>query len=137
MVLFGKKKPKDDLKKAEEKTSDVKAEKKEDKKEETGKARAQIERVLEDIIIEPWITEKSHAAMTENKYLFRVHGSADKKSAKRAVEAMYNVRVTEVNIVNIPPKKRNYGRYKGEKSGFKKAIVKLKEGDKIELFKGV
>ncbi|MCX6765995.1 MAG: 50S ribosomal protein L23 [Candidatus Moranbacteria bacterium] len=93
--------------------------------------------MTKDILIEPWITEKSHAAMALNKYEFRVSKDSDKSDIKMAVEELYNVRVTDVNIVNIPPKKRNYGRFVGKKSGYKKAIVTLKEGDKIELFKGV
>jgi large subunit ribosomal protein L23 len=93
--------------------------------------------VTRDIIIEPWITEKAHGAMAENKYIFRVKKEADKKSVKLAIERLYGVKVINVNIINIPAKKRMYGRHEGKKSGYKKAIVKLKEGDKIELFKGV
>jgi large subunit ribosomal protein L23 len=88
-------------------------------------------------LLEPWITEKSHQEMAQNKYIFRVSKDSNKTSIKKSVENLYKVAVLDVNVVNIHPKKRIYGRTKGFKSGFKKAIVKLKEGDKIELFEGV
>lgn len=157
MALFGKKKTEEKLEeKKEEKTSDVKParnasqieaggpakktekkiEKKEEKKEkkETG---TEISRIAKDIILEPWITEKSHVQMAMNKYIFRVRPEADKKEIRNAVQVMYNVKVIDINIINIPSKKRTYGRFVGRKSGYKKAIITLKEGDKIELFKGV
>lgn len=87
------------------------------------------------VLVEPWITEKSHAEMARNKYTFKVTAVADKKSVAKAVEGMYGVSVESVNMVTVHPKKRNYGRHVGEKSGFKKATVALKEGDKIEFFK--
>lgn len=125
----------------EEKTSDVKvekeAEKKPEKKYEKKETRTEIGKITKDIILEPWITEKSHIQMAMNKYIFRVRPEADKKGIKDAVQAMYNVKVIDINIVNIPSKRRTYGRFVGRKSGYKKAIVTLKEGDKIELFKGV
>lgn len=88
-------------------------------------------------LIEPWITEKSHLEMSQNKYIFRVSSDSNKTIVKKSVEDLYKVSVTGVNIVNIPPKKRVYGRTKGFKSGFKKAIVTLKEGEKIQIFEGV
>jgi len=89
------------------------------------------------ILIKPWITEKSHQLIAFNKYIFKIFKDADKIMVKKAIENLYNVKVAEVNIVNIPKKKRIYGRTKGWKSGFKKAVVTLKEGSKIELFEGV
>jgi len=88
-------------------------------------------------LLEPWITEKSHQEMAQNKYIFKVSKDSNKTSIKRSVEDLYKVTVLDVNVVNIHPKKRVYGRTTGFKSGFKKAIVKLKEGDKIELFEGI
>ena len=69
-----------------------------------------------------------------NKYIFRVAGCANKKQIGRAIEEMYNVHVTSVNTVNIHRKERVRGTRKGWKSGYKKAIVTVKEGEKIELF---
>ncbi len=88
-------------------------------------------------LIEPWITEKSHLEMEQNKYIFKVRTDAAKNNIKKAIEDFYKVTVLDVHTVTIHPKKRIYGRTKGKKSGFKKAIVTLKEGDKIELFAGV
>jgi large subunit ribosomal protein L23 len=141
MAIFGNKTEENDEKK-EEKISEVKPAKKTAVKKiaktEGGEiTETRLGIVKNDVIIEPWITEKSHDVMAQGKYIFRVRKEADKKKIKSAVEALYSVKVTDVNVVNIHSKKRNYGRHTGKKAGYKKAIVKLKEGDKIELFKGV
>jgi large subunit ribosomal protein L23 len=88
------------------------------------------------VLTEPWITEKTHRAMADNKYTFKVIKSATKKQVKLAIEGMYSVKVTGVTVVNIKPKEKAYGRHMGTKQGFKKATVTLKQGDKIELFQG-
>lgn len=90
-----------------------------------------------NIILEPWMTEKSHDAMAINKYVFIINKNSDKAAVKKAVESLYKVHVTDVNVVNIHSKERNYGRFSGTKSGYKKAFVTVKAGEKIELFKGV
>lgn len=87
-------------------------------------------------LLSPWITEASTAATELNKYVFKVDPKADKKQIKRAVEDLYKVKVTSVNTVKIIRKFRNYGKTPGWKPGFKKAIVTVKAGDKIELFEG-
>lgn len=144
MALFGKKKSKADSKEAAEKkdkpafkenVDEFGNEKK--KTEEIKKSKNEIGRVTKDIILEPWITEKSHVHMALNKYIFRVNPAYGKKDLKIAIETMYKVGVNNVNVINIPSKKRVYGRFVGKKSGYKKAVVTLREGDKIELFKGV
>jgi large subunit ribosomal protein L23 len=89
------------------------------------------------VLTEPWITEKTHRAMSDDKYTFKVIKSATKKQVKLAIEGMYNVKIEKVSVVNIKPKKKAYGRHEGTKAGFKKATVTLKKGDKIELFQGV
>jgi len=107
-----------------------------EKKEEmniTGSASQQAYRVL----IEPRVTEATTAAMELGKYVFKVEKKATKLQIKKAIESLYNVKVTAVNTVNIPKKKRNYGHTSGWKSGFKKAIITLKKGEKLELIKGV
>ncbi|EKE25286.1 MAG: 50S ribosomal protein L23 [uncultured bacterium] len=88
------------------------------------------------VLVEPWITEKTHAAIANNKYTFKVVKSAAKKEIKLAIEGMYGVSVERVSVINVLPKKKAYGRHMGTKSGFKKATVTLKQGDKIELFQG-
>ncbi len=88
------------------------------------------------VLVEPWITEKSHAGLAENKYVFRITQDATKAQVKKAIEGFYQVSVQKVAVLNFIPKKRAYGRFEGTKSAIKKAVVTLKEGDKIELFQG-
>lgn len=88
------------------------------------------------ILIEPWITEKSHASIADNKYAFRTVGNATKKQVKTAVEGIYGVKVEKITAINNIPKRKSYGRYGGMKSAIRKMTVTLKKGDKIELFKG-
>jgi large subunit ribosomal protein L23 len=89
------------------------------------------------VLVEPWITEAATAGMELNKYIFRVSPDATKGQIKKAVKDLYKVSVISVNTVSIPRKLRSYGRTPGWKSGFKKAIVTVKAGDKIDLFEGV
>jgi large subunit ribosomal protein L23 len=84
------------------------------------------------ILIQPRISEKSGKMAQMNKYVFLIAKAANKVEVKKAVEAAYKVKVTQVNVVNNHGKKRNFGRTKGTTSDFKKAIVTLKQGDKIE-----
>jgi large subunit ribosomal protein L23 len=84
------------------------------------------------ILIQPRISEKAGKMAQMNKYVFIVAASTNKIEVKKAVEAAYKVNVTQVNVVNNHGKKRNFGRTKGVTSDFKKAIVTLKKGDKIE-----
>ena len=89
-----------------------------------------------DVIIEPLITEKSTTESAErNKITFIVKADANKTQIKNAIHRIYNVNVTGVNVVNVPSKNASRGsRYKGTISGFKKAIVTIKEGETINLF---
>jgi len=90
-----------------------------------------------DVIIEPVITEKTMSLMQEqNKVTVRVQGKANRADVKKAFEKVFGVKVTQVNIVNVPAKETTRGgRYKGTISGFKKAVVTVKEGQAIDLFK--
>ncbi len=88
-------------------------------------------------LIKPWITEKAHALMALGEYIFHVSKRASKIQIKKAVEDLYKVKVTKVRMINIPAKKRIQGRIVGKKSSYRKAIITLKKGDKIELFEGV
>jgi len=70
----------------------------------------------------------------QNKYAFEVFSSANKNEVKKAVESLYGVNVEKVNIVNIPRKKRRVGRARqGFRKGYKKAIVRIAKGQKIEI----
>ena len=88
------------------------------------------------ILIKPVVSEKSYNQITENRYTFRVHADAHKTQVRQAVEELFDVKVTSVNIVQMPAKPKRRGMIKGTKPGWKKAIVELKAGDKIEIFEG-
>ncbi|EOT2038736.1 50S ribosomal protein L23 [Staphylococcus pseudintermedius] len=85
------------------------------------------------ILKRPVITEKSSAAMAEDKYTFDVDVRANKTEVKKAVEEIFEVKVANVNIINYKPKKKRMGRYQGYTNKRRKAIVTLKEGQ-IDLF---
>lgn len=86
------------------------------------------------ILRKPRITEKAYTLNAQNRYVFEVDGGASKGEVKRAVEAAFGVHVISVNTVNLPSRTRRFGRVMGMKSGVKKAIVKIKEGETIALF---
>ncbi|EJP6618244.1 TPA: 50S ribosomal protein L23 [Staphylococcus pseudintermedius] len=86
-----------------------------------------------DILKRPVITEKSSAAMAEDKYTFDVDVRANKTEVKKAVEEIFEVKVANVNVINYKPKKKRMGRYQGYTNKRRKAIVTLKEGQ-IDLF---
>ena len=87
-----------------------------------------------DIIKAPIITEKSTALASDEKtYVFKVDVKANKSQIKDAVEKIFNVKVESVNTVNVHPKKKRVGRHAGMTNKYKKAIVTLKDGNKIEL----
>ncbi len=89
------------------------------------------------IIERPIMTEKSIAGADQRKYTFRVNRHANKIEIARAVEQIFNVKVQDVNTINVKGKKRRLGRYpEGKTPDWKKAIVTLKPGYKIEIFEG-
>jgi len=88
-----------------------------------------------EIIISPLITEKSsHNHLTNNSYTFKVSVNANKIEIKQAIEKVFNVSVMKVNTLNQRGKVKRLGRYTGKRRDWKKAIVKLKAGDKIAEF---
>lgn len=90
-----------------------------------------------DILIKPIITEKTTALMEERKYTFRVPLSATKVEIRQAVEQVFKVKVQAVNTMRYEGKMKRLGRTQGRRSDWKKAIVTLKPGDTIELFRSV
>jgi len=92
-----------------------------------------------DVIKRPIVTEKSNAQADAHKqYTFEVDTRANKIQVKDAVETAFNVKVLEVNIISIPPKKGHYGRLMvTKKPAFKKAVVTLAPGSSIQFFEGV
>ena len=88
-----------------------------------------------DIIKRPVITERTSDYMSEMKYAFEVDIRANKTEIKKAVEAIFNVKVTNVNTMRVPGKLKRYGKYSGYTPEWKKAIVKLSPDSKpLEFF---
>ncbi len=90
-----------------------------------------------EVLRRPVITEKNTILMEQNKYVFEAEKKATKAQIKTAVEKIFKVTVLSVNVITVPKKPRGFGRMKGQRSSWKKAIVTLKPGDKIEVFEGV
>ena len=90
-----------------------------------------------DLIIAPVITDKTMGQMQNlNQVTVKVKPTANKVSVKKAFEAVFSVHVTAVKIVNVPTKEKSRGgRYKGTVGGYKKAIVTIKDGEAIDLFR--
>jgi len=88
------------------------------------------------VLIEPVVSEKSYHQITENRYTFKVHQHAHKTQIRQAVEELFDVKVVGVNVVKMQPKPKRRGMIKGTRPGWKKAIVELRPGDKIEIFEG-
>jgi large subunit ribosomal protein L23 len=90
------------------------------------------------IIIRPVISEKSYNLIeSEGQYTFQVDRRANKNQVRRAVEEAFDVRVEKVNTTNVKSKPKRQGLTRGRTSTWKKAVVKLAEGERIELFEGV
>jgi large subunit ribosomal protein L23 len=90
-----------------------------------------------DIIKAPLITEKSTILKEkENKYAFLVDNRANKDEIKRAVEEIFKVKVIRVNTSYLRGKIKRVGRHSGKTPDMKKAVLTLKEGEKIEIFEG-
>lgn len=85
------------------------------------------------ILKKPHVTERATDLTSKNQYIFEVFPNSNKNQIKKAVEDVYGVDVASVNIVNIPRKRKRLGRIEGWRAGYKKAIVKIKEGQKIEV----
>lgn len=91
---------------------------------------------LYDVLRRPVVTEKSSAMMeANNQYVFEVHMDANKPQIREAVETIFDVTVVKVNTLILPAKRGVRGRHEYRRSQeWKKAIVTLKAGDKIEIF---
>ncbi|MBA2523621.1 MAG: 50S ribosomal protein L23 [Solirubrobacterales bacterium] len=88
------------------------------------------------IIVEPVVSEKSYALMSEGKYTFRVNDRAHKTQISHAVEEIFGVGVVAVRTSRVRAKPKRRGIHKGKTRAWKKAIVELRPGDQIELFEG-
>ena len=88
-----------------------------------------------DLVREPIITEQSGRLIEEfNRYTFKVSVNANKVEIKKAIEAIFNVKVVKVNTINVKPKFKRVGQHEGYTAAYKKAVVQLEEGQTIEAF---
>ncbi len=90
------------------------------------------------IIRRPLITERAAQLQEEsNKHLFEVRGDANKIEIKRAVEEIFQVEVVKVNTTSVHGKMKRLGRFQGRRANWKKAIVTLAQGQRIDIYEGV
>ena len=89
-----------------------------------------------EVLIAPVVSEKSYSLIADNTYTFLVHRDAHRLQVRHAVEELFGVHVERVNIAQVKPKPKRRGMVKGRKPGWKKAIVKIREGESIEIFGG-
>jgi large subunit ribosomal protein L23 len=90
-----------------------------------------------EVLIRPQVTEKSTLLQEKGKYIFHVSPRANKAQVKEAVEKAFKVKVMDVNVVNLPGKRKRYGPRLVQQRGVRKAVVTLKPGDKIQFFEGL
>ncbi len=88
-----------------------------------------------DIIVSPVITEKTNLQATDNKFTFVVVACAKKTDIKKAIEEIFGVNVTKINIINTDGKVKKFKGKVGKKSDIKKAVVTMKKGQQIDLTK--
>ena len=91
---------------------------------------------VRSIILEPVVSEKSYALMADGKYTFRVDDRAHKTQIAAAVEEVFEVSVVAVRTAKVRSKPKRRGLHRGRTRSWKKAIVQLAPGDRIELFEG-
>lgn len=87
-----------------------------------------------DIIRYPVITDKTTKEIENNTYCFNVTAESTKKEIKIAIEEIFKVKVKKINTIKNPPKTKTVGRFKGKKTNYKKALIKLRDNYKINLF---
>ena len=92
---------------------------------------------IHQVLIKPTITEKSTILQESGKYTFQVNGGANKVEVKEAVEKNFDVTVLDVNITKLHGKKKRYGPRIKQRPDIKKAVVTLKQGDRINLIEGL
>jgi len=102
-------------------------------KAEAPKPPAKIPETAYQVLKTPQVTEKATALTGKNQYVFKVWPEANKVEIKKAVRDLYGVEVVSVKIIKVPRKRRRLGRISGWRKGYKKAIVRVKEGQKIEV----
>ncbi len=86
-----------------------------------------------EAIKQPHISEKASYLAEKDQYIFEVSSSSNKNEIKKSIEGIYHVDVLSVNVVRVPSKKRRVGKTEGFRKGYKKAVIKVKNGQKIEI----
>jgi len=156
MALFGSKNNKEDNKTAKPDSSVkkvVKSDKKEEKESgsmkdlysEGGVAKASTKKgktivkfsEASRLLVRPLVTEKATTLAASSKYVFVVDKKANKISVTKAIESVYGVKATDVNIINMKGKRVARGKIKGKRKDWKKAIVTLAKGETIAIYEGV
>ena len=89
-----------------------------------------------EVLLAPVVSEKSYSLIADRKYSFKVHKDAHKTQVRQAVEELFSVKVTAVNISTVKAKPKRRGAHAGTRPGWKKAVVQVREGDTIEIFEG-
>ena len=87
-----------------------------------------------DVILAPVVSEKSYSLLDNNAYTFQVHPDANKTEIRQAVEAIWDVKVVNVNTLTRKGKTKRFRFTQGKRADTKRAVVKLAPGDKIEIF---
>jgi len=121
------KEPKKEIKEKEKLSKESPVSKSKTKKRTSKKSEAHR------ILRKPHITEKANELSEKKQYVFEIFPNANKPEIKKAIESLFGVDVISVRIVRIPRKRRRRGRVSGWKKGYKKAIVRIREGQKIEV----
>ncbi len=119
-----------------DKNKDQKKKKGKKSKKKSKKKGKDFENFAYKVLKSPYITEKSYRMAKDNKYVFKVFNKVNKIEIRKAVESLYDVDVIDIKVLKMPAKKRRIGRVSGWRKGFKKAIVKIKEGQKIDQMVG-
>lgn len=148
-----KSKGKDEEKEADKKASGVEIDSKEDDKikdENKGAKKKEVEAKKEPkkelkentkdaykILIKPLVSEKAAESGKLNQYIFIVDKKANKPEIKKAIQVVYGIKPTKVNVINTQGKKVRFGRTYGKRKDWKKAIVTLPKGKSIQIYEGL
>ena len=141
MALFDFLKRKKEVKKAAEKKAvvlakpkpQISADKTPINADTRGNGKKNVGKFSYEIVKEPHISEKGTNLAENSKYIFKVYNNASKLEIKKSVEGIHRVDVLSVNTIRIPAKKRRLGRTEGFRKGYRKAVVTIREGQKIEI----
>ncbi len=128
-----KKKPSAVAKATEGKKIEKKVEKRAEAKPEIKRPRKKVSGITYRTLLSAHVTEKATGLEAENKYVFKVLAVANKNEIKKAIENLYGVEVINIKIINIPKKQRRLGKQKGWRKGYKKAVIRIKKGQRIEV----